>query len=284
MFIKKLIFTAGILSGYYLNLSAQSYFPPKPEEATDAEYKNGMLILENSYAQMKGGRAKLAHDYWNIAVAYHTMHQPKDSIYQFLVKAKATNESDFCMIAKSDNDRKGGIEYTKFYANFGELYKSLVADCIIKSEPKIDPIVYAKDNGYDPVLVAKLDSLKNSDQRYRIGKYDPNLQTPLDEKNIKEVEKIIERYGYPGRSMVGKDYESIAWLVIQHSDLSYQEKYLPLIHKSVKSNELPEAPLKMLIDRIYTKKTGKQIFGSQTGVAFADEKTLRKVKSKYELK
>jgi hypothetical protein len=39
----------------------------------------------------------------------------------------------------------------------------------------------------------------------------------------------------------------------------------------------------MLIDRVYKKKHGYQIFGSQSGVALADDETIEKVKSKYNL-
>ena len=36
----------------------------------------------------------------------------------------------------------------------------------------------------------------------------------------------------------------------------------------------------MLLDRIYAKKTGLQIFGSQIGVQFSDDKTIEEVKLK----
>jgi hypothetical protein len=75
----------------------------------------------------------------------------------------------------------------------------------------------------------------------------------------------------------------VVWLVIQHADLLYQEKYLPLIAKTVEAGELAKVPLRMLIDRIYHKKTGQQIFGSQGGVPFVDDKTIQEVKKKYNL-
>jgi hypothetical protein len=39
----------------------------------------------------------------------------------------------------------------------------------------------------------------------------------------------------------------------------------------------------MLLDRIYSKKTGFQIFGSQVGVPFSDDRTIEEVKRKYKL-
>jgi hypothetical protein len=70
-------------------------------------------------------------------------------------------------------------------------------------------------------------------------------------------------------------------MIIQHSNLNSQEKYLAMIHAAVQAGELSEAPLKMLLDRIYTKKTGKQIFGSQLNVPFADQSVIESVKERY---
>jgi hypothetical protein len=49
----------------------------------------------------------------------------------------------------------------------------------------------------------------------------------------------------------------------------------------VKIGELPEVPLKMLIDRICMKKFGYQIFGSQSGGELADNSIIQVVKEEY---
>jgi hypothetical protein len=266
-----------------INSISQSYIPPKSEKINDEIYRKGKYMLENAYEQMKRDGKVLAHDYWNIATAYVTLEQSEDTVYNLLVKAKTINSSDFCMIATGVNKLKGGVEFTYFYKYLGEIYKLLITDCMYE-EVKIDPLQYANSNGYNVELILKLDSLKTYDMKFRLGKFNPELQRPLDERNIREVEKIMTKFGYPGRSLVGQEYESIAWLVIQHAELEYQEKYLPVIHKAVVFSQLDETPLKMLIDRVYHKKTGKQIFGSQAGVDYADEETIKNVKSKYNLK
>jgi len=278
-----------ILIGIILSLKAMSqsdYTPPKPNGVDDETYRNGILMLQNAYGQMKRDDKKIfAHDYWNISASYLKMGYPKDTIYHYLLLAKQTNEADFCMIAKANNDHFGGLENSRIYWVVGDSYKKLMEGCesLPNKDIKINPSEYALENKYDLNLVVKLDSIRALDQKYRNGGYNSTLQNPIDEKNILEVETIIKKYGYPGTSLVGKEYESVAWLVIQHSDLVYQEKYLPLINDAVKSKELPEATLKMLIDRVYTKKTGCQIFGSQNGVKFADEKTIDKVKKEYNI-
>src|ERR1044071_4338643 len=44
-------------------------------------------------------------------------------------------------------------------------------------------------------------------------------QDKLDKRNIKKLAKIIEKYGWPARSTVGKEGSLAAFLVVQHGDL-----------------------------------------------------------------
>ena len=53
--------------------------------------------------------------------------------------------------------------------------------------------------------------------------------------------------------------------------------------QAVNDNELQPTPLKMLIDRVWTRNYGLQIFGSQAGVELADDETIEEVKAKYDL-
>lgn len=83
--------------------------------------------------------------------------------------------------------------------------------------------------------------------------------------------------------MVGEKFSHTMWAVIQHSELEQQEFYLPVVHKAVQDGDLKSVPLGMLIDRIYIRKYGYQIFGSQSGGDLADVETIKKVKLKYGL-
>jgi murein L,D-transpeptidase YcbB/YkuD len=84
-----------------------------------------------------------------------------------------------------------------------------------------------------------------------------------DSLNLVKIEQIIHEYGYPGKSLVGSREMSTAWLIIQHSPLSIQEKYLPLIKKAAKEGEVEKSNLALLIDRIRMNKGQKQLYGSQ---------------------
>ncbi|ARK12870.1 DUF6624 domain-containing protein [Fibrella sp. ES10-3-2-2] len=84
-----------------------------------------------------------------------------------------------------------------------------------------------------------------------------------DSMNLVRIEQIIKQYGYPGKSLVGERQKNTAWLVIQHSPLSKQEKYLSLIQRAANAGETEKSNLALLIDRIRMYKGRKQLYGSQ---------------------
>jgi hypothetical protein len=276
-----------VFEGYCQSLPL--YYPDKPGHVSVDDYNAGKTILREAHSQMQKAKDGIVSiDYWNYAVAYSRMGQPADSIYYFLSKSNSTNKKDFCeLLNKAYIPHFNGLENTPFYKLLGYRFESLVTECMQCKELSSNEVInideYARKGNYDNVIVIELIEINKRDQMYRLP-YDVDLQTPLDYENQKRIEAIISKYGYPGRSLVGEKYESVAWAVIQHSDLVFQEKYLPTIHQAVINNELHETPLKMLLDRIYTIKNGVQIFGSQIGVQFADERIITEVKAKYNIK
>lgn len=285
-FIKALLIVGVTITPMQELYSQVDYYPPRPDGISEADYRNGKLMLENAYAQIRQDSNRvIAHDYWNIAIAYSKMGQPANLVYDYLLKSKMQNTENFCAIVSAQHNHVNGIENVGFYKLIGAPYKYLVEGCetIGSKITDISPEEYAEKFGYKADLVTKLSKIILLDQKYRLPSYDTALQNPIDNQNIKDIEVLIKENGYPGRSLVGKKYESVTWIVIQHAHLSYQEKYLPLIHKTVLAGELDRTPLKMLIDRIYLKKFGRQIFGSQLGIEFADEHVMHEVKKKYDL-
>lgn len=85
-----------------------------------------------------------------------------------------------------------------------------------------------------------------------------------DSINQIKVAKMIKRLGkYPGRSVVSNNLEDVAWLVIQHAPLVYQEKYLPFIKKAVLEKDLAPKYLAYSLDRINMAKDLPQVYGTQ---------------------
>ncbi|KUG07025.1 hypothetical protein ASU33_00120 [Solirubrum puertoriconensis] len=85
----------------------------------------------------------------------------------------------------------------------------------------------------------------------------------VDERNTARVTAIIEQYGWPGQSMVGRLGSTAAFLVIQHARPSVQRKYLPLMREAASKGELAKSSLALLEDRILVEQGKPQLYGSQ---------------------
>lgn len=84
-----------------------------------------------------------------------------------------------------------------------------------------------------------------------------------DARNEARVKAIIEQYGWPGASLVGRTGSMAAFLVIQHSDLASIQKYLPAIRKEADKGGLSKANLALMEDRVLVFQNKPQIYGSQ---------------------
>ena len=87
-----------------------------------------------------------------------------------------------------------------------------------------------------------------------------------DSINLLKVKKILDERGWVGKDKVGAQANSTLFLVIQHSDLETQKKYLPMMKEAVKNGNADSGSLALLIDRIEIREGRKQIYGSQIGI------------------
>ena len=136
----------------------------------------------------------------------------------------------------------------------------------------------------EEALIAILDSVFEDDQRYRLKvdetvarfgresmamKKLDSLISSADSINQIKVIGILDKYGWPGQYSIGSRGIAI-FLVLQHADLSVQEKYLPQITAGVNAGDLDADKLALLEDRIAVKRGNCQTYGSQIGF---DEKS-----------
>lgn len=86
-----------------------------------------------------------------------------------------------------------------------------------------------------------------------------------DSINLAKVCRILDHDGFVGKDKVGE--ECIAfWLVIQHSPLEYQQKYIPLFRAAAINGDLPKEAIALMEDRIAVWSGRAQIYGSQGSV------------------
>lgn len=87
------------------------------------------------------------------------------------------------------------------------------------------------------------------------------LQSGIDESNMARLAAIIEKYGYPGKSLVGTPSNEAAFYIIQHS--SVIDRYLPLLKEAAEKNELAFRLYAMMLDRSLMFQQKEQEYGTQ---------------------
>jgi hypothetical protein len=95
-----------------------------------------------------------------------------------------------------------------------------------------------------------------------------------DSSNIRRVEDIIWRYGYPGKTLVGRPTNEAAWYIIQHSDKIAQ--YLIWVQGAAEAGEIPFYRYAQMLDRKLMDDGQEQVYGTQwAGYTVLDHATGR---------
>lgn len=121
----------------------------------------------------------------------------------------------------------------------------------------------------EPALRQELLQMQARDQQHRAAAGgDPagermRAQAALDSANLRRLEEIVARHGWPGASLVGQDGSVAAFLVLQHADQAAQERYLPLVREAARAGELLPGMAAMLEDRVRMRRGEKQLYGTQ---------------------
>lgn len=172
------------------------------------------------------------------------------------------------------------------YMNYGHIttdpdLNSLHADQ--RWKPLLDLIKQNKEKAeanLNKPLVAQLDSIYTEDQNYRLQidqiekkygwesnemKAHWKIINEKDSINLIKVKSLLDKYGWLGEDVVGRQGNSTLFLVIQHSDQKTQEKYLPMMREAVKNGKATGSSLALLEDRVALGQGKKQIYGSQIG-------------------
>jgi hypothetical protein len=89
----------------------------------------------------------------------------------------------------------------------------------------------------------------------------------VDKKHRTRLKEIVKKYGWPGKSLVGKDGAHAAWLMAQHSerDLAFQKRCLKLM-KAAPKGEVEPQDIAYLADCLLIAEKKKQLYGTQLQV------------------
>lgn len=223
------------------------------------DYEKSALAFSEAFKTI--GWKGLSNDRYNAACSWALSNNPDSAFFNLNRIATKSNYTDLEHIT-SDPD---------LIALHSDIRWELLIDLIKQNKEK-------SEINLNKPLAAQLDSIYNDDQKYRKeiseieNKYGwdskeiQNHWKIIQEKdsiNLIKVSSILDRYGWLGADVVGEQGNSALFLVIQHSEIATQEKYLPMMRDAVKNGRANGSSLALLEDRVALRQGKKQIYGSQ---------------------
>jgi len=135
------------------------------------------------------------------------------------------------------------------------------------SEPLTVPSSWPQPN-YPVEIVdlrARLKEMVEADQAVRLAdRISPQAMEEIDRKHRPEIERIFAAYGWPKRSLIGKDASHDFWLLVQHQPLDLQQRILPAMEAAMRQGEASRGDYAYLDDRVRVGKGKPQRWGTQT--------------------
>ena len=200
-------------------------------------------------------------DRYNAACSWALANEVDSALFQLNIIAKKMNYKDY-------NDIVTDPDLTSLHSDkrWNELLEQ------IKSNKE------KAEANLDKTLVATLDSIFNDDQNGRQQLKEVESNYGVDSKELKahwkmisekdsinliKVKTILDTRGWLGEDVVGEQGNTTLFLVIQHSDIKTQERYLPMMRQAVKNGKAKGSSLALLEDRVALRQGRMQIYGSQ---------------------
>lgn len=115
-------------------------------------------------------------------------------------------------------------------------------------------------------LSSTIIKMANKDQKMRLAFQEKAAawDDKLDERNTKQMKKIVAKFGWPTIPYIGRKASTAAWLLVQHADHDpkFQRKCLTLM-QSLPEGEVAKHNLAYLEDRVLVNEGLKQKYGTQ---------------------
>jgi hypothetical protein len=93
---------------------------------------------------------------------------------------------------------------------------------------------------------------------------DRQLMGTVDADNTRFLQRTVDQYGWPGRTLVGEHAANAAWLLSMHTeDLAFQLRALNLLRDAVARGEATPQQLAYLTDRCLMDQDRPQLYGTQ---------------------
>ena len=260
--------------------------------------QRGEYILENTSKILNKTKDTTYADFWNLALAQSMLKADKNLIFENLKKSKNKDIIKFAILTQDYIEQCGSVEKTYFYYSIGDDYVKLIKDLdnnynsIVKKEDSLKvkqldsfPTFLNKKYLFD--LVTKMNVYDKSYRGLNNFLEDPFLQEKqklLDYKNQEYLNKIFLKIGFPDDSILPINYRNIIGKIYVHCpDLEFINKWLPHFENAYANHMIGSSIFMIIIDKVYWRNHGKQIFGTQSGIAFEDKKIIQEYRIKYGL-
>ena len=115
-------------------------------------------------------------------------------------------------------------------------------------------------------FVDSLNAMVARDQAIRMAPWnEENSQkmAVIDSTNTAHLKALIAQYGFPTWSLVGYAASGQAWLIAQHSNLTFLGEFLKSYRRAVKENNAEKTNLALMEDRHRMNEGLPQLYGSQ---------------------
>ncbi len=200
----------------------------------------------------------------------------------YSINAKDDKVYPYSKVVAIYNEHKGEAKGWHFDSlvtgNHGFIYEDSGSVIIDRLFAKLFSNEFLKQQLLRDSLVQELYAIDELDQRYRNQMEEVRLKygggtkemktlfklmNEADSVNLIKVKAIIDKYGWLGADIIGSQGNTTLFMVIQHSDLKTQEKYLPIMRQAVNNGKAKASNLALLEDRVAMFEGKKQIYGSQ---------------------
>ena len=257
--MKKLIafFFITLNIGLIQSQTYRDYVTKADNYYTNKDYKSAVEYYEKAFKI----EHKSSSDLYNAACAA-ALNNDDDKAFKWLDLAIDNGYENIAHI-KIDSDLKSLHDTKEWKMTIDKLQKrmDILSSNYDKPLQKELLDIYTEDQGIRGEFM-KIYKDPNSDKKKidSIGK----LMRKKDSINLIQVIKILDEKGWVGKDVVGAQANQTLFLVIQHSDLKYQQKYLPMMREAVKKGNANPGNLAYLEDRVSLREGKRQIYGSQS--------------------
>lgn len=140
-----------------------------------------------------------------------------------------------------------------------------------------DQKVSEKKVEFNQELVQELQEMVQIDQMAASNAFPPEKYSQLSQEeweafkdsifrhHQKRAEKMLDKYGFIGYDLAGKEGSRNFWLIVQHSDHNpdFQHEALEKMEIEVKKENAEPSSFGLLLDRVKLNTGEKQIYGTQ---------------------